>query len=90
VGEAIKEALKSDTGIKRADLFITTKVWINDVEDVEAACKRSLSKLGLDYIDLYLVHWPIAVRDYEENGETKYEKINLPMHKVWPQMEDLV
>ena len=42
-----------------------TKVWIDEVEDVEAACRRSLAKLGLEYVDLYLLHWPIAVREVE-------------------------
>ena len=41
---------------------MTSKVWIDEVEDVEAACKRSLSRLGLDYLDLYLIHWPIVIK----------------------------
>jgi len=56
VGKAIKEA-----GVKREDLFITTKVW-NDQQGYEstlAAFEDSRIKLGLEYIDLYLVHWPV-------------------------------
>lgn len=57
VGQAIKRC-----GVPREELFITTKVWNDDVRAgrVEAACEKSLSLLGLDYLDLYLVHWPIA------------------------------
>lgn len=56
VGEAIKES-----GIKREDLFITTKLWNQDMRDhrVMEAFETSLKKLGLDYVDLYLIHWPV-------------------------------
>lgn len=56
VGQAIKEA-----GVLREELFITTKVWNTDqgYESTLAAFNESLKKLDLDYIDLYLVHWPV-------------------------------
>ena len=60
-----------------------TKVWIDEVEDVEAACRRSLDRLGLDQVDLYLLHWPIAVRTIQAEP-AKYEKIKIPIHKIWP------
>lgn len=55
VGQAIKES-----GINREELFITTKLWNQDIRDhkVEEALETSLKKLGLDYVDLYLIHWP--------------------------------
>ena len=82
VGQAFVEMFKS--GITREELYIISKVWFDEVEDVEAACRRSLKKLGVDYLDMYLVHWPIAVRAIEVEGqETKYEKIKFPMYKVW-------
>lgn len=48
-------------GIPRKDLFVTTKIWNNAqrLGDVEASLQRSLDRLGLDYIDLYLIHWPV-------------------------------
>lgn len=57
VGRAVKAA-----GIPREQLFVTTKVWNDDVrrDRVAPAFDESLRLLGLDYIDLYLVHWPIA------------------------------
>ncbi len=55
VGRAIKRC-----GIKREELFITTKLWINDAgyEKAKKAFEISLKKLGLDYLDLYLIHQP--------------------------------
>lgn len=59
VGEGIRAGLES-TGLTRSDLFITSKLWIDDYGsgNVEAAYETSLKKLGLDYLDLYLMHWP--------------------------------
>jgi diketogulonate reductase-like aldo/keto reductase len=48
--------------LKREELFLVTKIWMDEVDDVEAACRRSLDRLKLDYIDLYLLHFPIAVK----------------------------
>ena len=93
VGEAIKMVTGSpDSNIKREDLFIITKVWIDDMEHIEKACRTSLEKLGLQYVDLYLLHWPIAVRTLEpaEDGTARYEKIKIPIHKMWEQMEAIV
>ncbi|GGI42683.1 aldo/keto reductase [Mammaliicoccus stepanovicii] len=59
VGEGIAEGIK-DANIKREDLFITSKLWIDDYgqENVSDAYHKSLNLLGLDYLDLYLMHWP--------------------------------
>ncbi|MGD8190427.1 aldo/keto reductase [Brevibacillus ginsengisoli] len=56
VGKALKEA-----SVPREELFITTKVWNSDqgYESTLAAFEESRSKLGLEYIDLYLIHWPV-------------------------------
>jgi methylglyoxal/glyoxal reductase len=56
VGKAIKES-----GVSREDLFITTKVWNDDqgYESTLQAFEESRKKLGLEYIDLYLIHWPV-------------------------------
>jgi len=53
VGRAIRES-----GIPRKEIFVTTKLWNADHADARAAFETSLKKLGLDYIDLYLQHWP--------------------------------
>jgi 2,5-diketo-D-gluconate reductase A len=57
-------ALRS-SGVPRTDLFVTTKLWnaAHGGDLVEPAFTRSLDKLGLDYVDLYLIHWPVPSRD---------------------------
>jgi len=59
VGQAVKES-----GIPREDIFLTTKLW-NEVQrsgDIEQAFAQSLKDLGTDYVDLYLIHWPVKDR----------------------------
>ena len=60
VGQAIREGIK-EAGISREDLFVTSKVWNSDLgyEATLEAYEASLKKLGLDYLDLYLIHWPV-------------------------------
>lgn len=59
VGLGIKEGI-AEAGITREDLFITSKLWLTDYgqDNVAAGYQKSLDSLGLDYLDLYLIHWP--------------------------------
>lgn len=58
VGETIRAS-----GIDRSDVFVTTKLWNDDhgYDNTLAAFNRSLDQLGLDYVDLYLIHWPVPL-----------------------------
>ncbi|KAM9892282.1 hypothetical protein OXX79_010125 [Metschnikowia pulcherrima] len=56
VGQGIKES-----GVPREEIFVTTKVWNDQHKNVKGAFESSLKKLGLDYVDLYLMHWPISL-----------------------------
>lgn len=60
VGQGVREALE-EIGLPREEVFVTSKVWNSDLgyESALAAFETSLEKLGLDYLDLYLVHWPV-------------------------------
>ncbi|MET3685234.1 diketogulonate reductase-like aldo/keto reductase [Priestia megaterium] len=60
VGEGIRQGLK-EAGLSREDIFVTSKVWNADLgyEETLAAYETSLQKLGLEYLDLYLIHWPV-------------------------------
>lgn len=78
VGRAIK-----DSSIEREDLFVTTKLWNTEREaqSVRAAFEKSLSLLSLDYLDLYLIHWPSARGEKSEWVKTNSE--------VWKEFEAL-
>lgn len=77
VGQGIREGL-AEADISREELFITSKVWNADLgyESTLAAYETSLKKLGLDYLDLYLIHWPVEGK-YKETWralETLYKE----------------
>lgn len=57
VGQGIK-----DSGVPRSEIFVTTKLWNKDQRNAEEALNTSLAKLGLDYVDLYLIHWPVPLK----------------------------
>ncbi|MED6162893.1 NADP-dependent D-sorbitol-6-phosphate dehydrogenase [Stylosanthes scabra] len=97
VGVALKEAFSSGL-VKREDLFITTKLWNSDHGHVLEACKDSLKKLQLDYLDLYLVHFPVATRHtgvgttdsaLGEDGVLDIDT-TISLETTWRAMEDLV
>ncbi|MBB4824535.1 diketogulonate reductase-like aldo/keto reductase [Sporosarcina luteola] len=97
VGQAIRTALE-ENGLKREDLFITSKVWNTDqgYDSTIEAYETSLRKLGLDYLDLYLVHWPVKGK-YKETWraledlykEKKVRAIGVSNFKVH-HLEDLL
>jgi len=104
VGEAIEELIR-DKVVERKDLFITSKLWNTHHDNVREACLKTLKDLKLDYLDLYLIHWPMPLRNGGldlSGGDTGYEAMNdsnelikvplakVPLHKTWPEMEKLV
>ena len=101
VGQGVIEAIEA-TGIARKDLFITSKVWNSELgyESTIAAYEESLAKLGLGYLDLYLIHWPVAGK-YKEAWralETLYKEgrvkaigvSNFQIHHLEDLMKDAV
>jgi 2,5-diketo-D-gluconate reductase A len=68
VGRAIRES-----GIPRDDLYITTKLWNGDQPKARDAISSSLDRLGLEHVDLYLIHWPAAVRGTYVDAWTQLE-----------------
>ena len=96
VGDALKAGLAA-TGIAREDIFVTTKIWNNNhrPERVQPAFEASLDRLGIDYLDLYLIHTPFAFQPGDEqdprdaNGDVIYDK-GVTLSDTWRAMEDLV
>lgn len=91
LGEAIAEALKLGLVGSRDELFITSKLWCTDVHThlVIPALKNSLLNLQLEYLDLYLIHWPISAKPGPHVFPINKEDL-LPMDSksVWAQMEE--
>ncbi|KAI4753442.1 Aldo/keto reductase [Aureobasidium sp. EXF-3400] len=76
VGAAVRDFLKENSSVKREDIFVCTKVWnhLHEPEEVKWSFQSSLDNLGLDYIDLFLVHWPIAAEKDDKNMPKLNEK----------------
>lgn len=104
VGEGLRQALKT-SNVTRDDLWVTSKLWntFHRPEHVRAACERSLKDLGLDCLDLYLIHFPIALKyvDFSERyppewihdpeaEKPRMEPDLVPIAETWGAMEDLV
>ncbi|KAJ8461912.1 hypothetical protein ONZ45_g18123 [Pleurotus djamor] len=83
VGAALKES-----GVPREDLWLTSKLWntFHAPEDVEPALDESLARLGTDYLDLYLIHWPIA---FHKDG-TYNRELTADPYPAWKKMEEMV
>lgn len=103
VGKGIAEAVKKGY-CEREDLWVTSKLWntYHSANHVQMACEKSLEDLGLDYLDLYLIHFPIAQRYVPiekryppgwffepKASEPVIEEARIPLMETWQAMEEL-
>lgn len=99
VGEGLAAAI-TELGIPRSEIFITSKLWNSNhrAEHVKEACELTLRDLGVDYLDLYLIHFPISVKHVapytrsdtprDDKGAVLFDPV--PLVETWRAMEALV
>jgi alcohol dehydrogenase (NADP+) len=94
IGAALQQAFRAGV-VNREAIWVTSKLWndCHEPEQVRPALLRSLQSLGLEQLDLYLIHWPVAHRHGVLMAEQATDQIpleQLPLHDTWAAMEALV
>jgi alcohol dehydrogenase (NADP+) len=92
VGNALQEAFKEGL-VKREDIWITSKLWNSDHkhEQVVPALQETLKDLQIDYLDLYLVHWPVVLKPgtvFPESPDDFVSLDEVPIFETWQGMEE--
>ena len=101
IGKSFKKAIKENKIIERDEIFITSKLWNVDhsPKDVQPAIERTLRDLNLDYLDLYLMHFPVSWPNRRQNEDDYPEgfhndfygtQTNITVFETWQAMEKLV
>ena len=90
IGEAFQDAFKAGD-VKRDELWVTSKLWnsAHKKDAVKPALEKTLSDLKLDYLDLYLMHWPIAVKEtagFPFKGDDFLTLEEVPLEETWEAM----
>jgi len=100
-GEGVARAIK-DGLVKREDLFIVSKLWnsFHEGDKVEPICKKQLADWGIDYFDLFIVHFPVALKyvdpsvryppGWAHDGKDDVQLSDASIQETWTAMEDLV
>jgi len=101
VGQGVARAIK-DGLVKREELFLVTKLWntFHEAERVEPACRKQLEDWGVDYFDLYIMHFPIALEyvdpsvryppEWFVDGKSTIRQSRATIRETWTAMESLV
>ncbi len=92
IGLALKDAMVAGD-VRRSELWITSKLWntAHKEQQVKPALEKSLTKLGLDYLDLYLMHWPVAIKEdapFPFPADGFYSLEEVPLEETWVAMAD--
>ncbi|KAL0304104.1 UNVERIFIED_CONTAM: Non-functional NADPH-dependent codeinone reductase 2 [Sesamum radiatum] len=87
LGNALREAIAYGT-TEREEVFVTSKLWGSHHHDPVSALKRTLTNLGMEYVDMYLVHWPVRLKPWVSHPlpeEDEFEQLD--METTWAGME---
>ncbi|XP_019154714.1 PREDICTED: aldo-keto reductase family 4 member C9 [Ipomoea nil] len=88
LGNALRKAISKGV-IEREDIFVTSKLWSSDHTDPLSALNQTLLRLGMEYVDLYLVHWPVGLKkwaNYPVPNEEDFDE-EFDMEATWRGME---
>lgn len=94
VGKAFSESFENGV-VSREDVWVTSKLWNNAhiPEAVEPALRKTLTDLQVEYLDLFLIHWPVHIQKglvYPSRGEDYIAYDQIPVTDTWQAMEELV
>ncbi|MFT4537222.1 MAG: alcohol dehydrogenase (NADP+) [Saprospiraceae bacterium] len=92
IGQALSDSI-SEGVVARKDIWVTSKLWNNSHAkvDVIAALRSTLEDLQIDYLDLYLIHWPVALKKevlYPQSAEDMLALNQVPITETWTSMEE--
>jgi len=93
IGNALTFAFENSI-VTREELFITSKLWnsFHHPESVEPAIRKTLADLQLDYLDLYLIHWPLVFREGHDQARSADDLLStdeVPLADTWKEMEEI-
>ncbi|CAN1159122.1 NADPH-dependent aldo-keto reductase, chloroplastic [Linum perenne] len=91
VGDALADAFAEGNVVEREDVFVTSKLWGSDHHDPVSALRRTLKNLRMEYLDLFLIHWPVKLKHWASSPMPQENEFDgLYLESTWAGMERCV